>query len=76
MSYKTELIAMAVRIAAEHTNLIRKPEPFEALITEFFGGESYDRRIAKDLESDAEKLATAVKRFRTNRKFKKIVEHV
>jgi len=76
MSYKTELIAMAVRIAAEHTNLIRKPEPFEALITEIFGGESYDRRIAKDLEGDAQRLADAAKRFRTNRKFKKIVEHV
>lgn len=76
MTYKTELIALVVRIAAEHTNLVRKPEPFEALISEFFGGESYDRRIAKDLEGDAERAVAAIKRFRTNRKFKKIVEHV
>jgi len=71
MNLKTEIVALAVRALADKTNLIRKPDAFEELITGLFGGESYDQRLAKDIVADADKLASAAKRFKTSRQAKK-----
>lgn len=74
MTWKTELIAAAVRLVSEHSSLVRRPDPFTETINSFFGFESYDRRVAREIEEDAERAVAAVKRFRTNRKFKKITQ--
>lgn len=76
MSYKTELIALAVRVLAEKTSLIRKPDPIEDFINNMFGFETYDQRVARSIEAETERAIEAVKRIRTNRKFKKITENV
>ena len=73
---RIDLIAAAVRLVADNTNLIRKPDTFEGFVTELFGGETYDRRMARNIEEESARAIAAVRRIRTNRKFKKIVEHV
>jgi len=76
MNIKRELIALAVRVLADNTNLVRKPEPFEELITNLFGGETYDQRTARVIDEESAKALEAAKRFNTNRKFKKITKNV
>lgn len=76
MNIKREILAGIVRVLAENTNLIRKPSDFEERLNTMFGGESYDRRIAADLETELDKVTDAAKRFNTNRKFKKITQHI
>ncbi len=76
MNLKIELIALAVRLASEKTNLVRKPDVFESFITEMFGGESYDRHVARTIAVEAERGIAAAKRVNINRKFKKIIQHV
>ncbi len=72
MNIKHEVIALAIRLVADKTNLIRKPDSIEVLITQLFGGETYDRRLARSISEETERAVEATKRFRTNRKFKKI----
>lgn len=76
MSFKREVIALVVRVLAQETNLVRKPEGFEVLLTDLFGMESYDRKIARELEEETDRALDAVKRFNTNRKFKKITSKI
>lgn len=72
---KTELIAFAVRALSEKTTLIPKPDPMSDLITTIFGGEPYDRRLAKEIESESERAVAAVKKMNLHRKFNRIVNH-
>lgn len=75
MNVKRELIALAVRVLADNSNVVRKPEPFEAFLTDIFGLESYDQRAARVIDEESAKALEAVKRARTNSKFKKIMKH-
>jgi hypothetical protein len=76
MNAKREIIAAVVRIIANETNLIRKPTAFEAMLSEFFGEETYDRQIARTIEEESKRVVDAAKRVRTNRKFKKITSNM
>lgn len=76
MNLKIELIALAVRLVSEKTNLIRKPDSFEVLLTELFGGETYDRQLARNIEAESARAVAAAKRFSTDRKFAKITKNV
>lgn len=76
MSAKTEIIAMVVRIVANKTSLINKPDAFESFLTTIFGEDTYDVRIAKNIEAEASRLIETAKQIKTDRQFKKIVEHV
>lgn len=75
MNIKHEIIALGVRVLAE-TGIIRKPAPFEELLNTMFGGESYDQRMAREIETAAAKIRDNAQRVNTNRKFKKITENV
>ena len=74
MNAKIEIVAMVVRILADK-NVIQKPDAFTELLTNMFGGESYDKRLATEIVEDAENAAAAIKKMNTNRKFKKIVKN-
>lgn len=73
MNTSTAVIAFAVRLVAENTTLIRKPEFPELLFSTFIGGETYDVKMARDIEAEAARAANAIKQYRTKRKFNKIV---
>jgi hypothetical protein len=74
MNMKRELIALAIRILANETTIVRKPEPFEAFVNSLFGEtESYDQRMARNIEVELDRATETVKRIKTDRKFKKIV---
>ena len=72
MTVKTQIIALAVRLVSDKTTLIRKPDAFTAVLSELFGEESYDVRIAKDVEAELDRAAAATKRFIAYRQTKKI----
>lgn len=74
MNIKREIIAAVVRALADKTTLIRKPSDFEELVNTMFGGESYDKRIAKEIEAEAERVLEVAKRANIRRQFKKITK--
>lgn len=76
MTIKTEIIALAVRLVAENTSLIRKPDAFESLITNIFGGETYDVRAAKEIEATTARVINSAKKMHVDREFKKIIKNV
>lgn len=76
MTIKTEIIALAVRLVSEKTNIIQKPNEFESLITNVLGGDSYDIRIAKDIEASLNRAMDSAKRMTIDRKFKKITKEM
>lgn len=76
MNLKRELIALGVRILADKSNLVRKPDSFEHwLNTTLFGMPSYDQLLAYKIEKDLDNVVDATRRFNTNRKFKKITQN-
>lgn len=75
MNVKRELIALAVRVLADNTNVVRKPDAFENLLNDLFGLETFDQRAARIIDEESAKALEAVKRARTNSKFKKIMKH-
>lgn len=76
MSMKTELIALGIRLVADRTTLICKPDAFEIFISDLFGLETYDRRLARSIEAEVDRGVNAAKRMNVNRKFKKIIQHI
>jgi ABC-type enterochelin transport system substrate-binding protein len=74
MTFKREIIALIVRVAADKTSLVRKPEPFEMFLGSIFGTETYDQQLARKIEADLDRGVNAIKRVNTNRKFKKITQ--
>jgi hypothetical protein len=76
MNIKSAAIAAVVRLLADNTTLIRKETPAENFFGSLFGFESPEQRVAREAEVIVDKTVDAVKRARTNRKFKKIVENV
>lgn len=75
MNVKRELIAALVRVLADNTTLIRKPSDFEAFLSTMFGEETYDQRIARQIEEESARVLEAAKRVNTRRKFNKIVKN-
>lgn len=75
MNIKRELIALAVRLLADKTSLVRKPDQFETFLGSMFGTETYDQQLARKIEADAEKAVEAAKRGITNHRFKKITKN-
>jgi len=75
MNIKTEIVALAVRLLADKTNLIHKPDTFELFLNSLMGVESYDRRLASEIIAESDRAVAAVKRKNTDRKFKKIVQN-
>jgi hypothetical protein len=71
MSIKTEFVAFIVRILAENTNLVRKPDPFEELVGELITGEPYDQRIAKNVISKTDEVSEIIKKAATRCKHRK-----
>jgi hypothetical protein len=76
MNVKREIIALTVRILANNTTVVRKPDSWECILDGLFGHESYDQRMARDIEVELDRATEAVKRVNLNRKFKKIVRNV
>jgi hypothetical protein len=76
MNVKREILALAVRILAEKTNLIQKPDPSTEFFNTIFGAGTYDQRMAENLEVGIDKTTELVKRARLNREFNKIVRNV
>lgn len=74
MTFKREIIALAIRVLADRTSLVRKPDQFEMFLGSIFGTETYDQQLARKIEADLDKATDAVKRANTNRKFKKITQ--
>ncbi len=74
MSMKKDIIALAVRILANETSIVRKPEPFEALINDLFGIESEEQRMARNIEVELDRVVETAKRVNIDRKFKKITK--
>lgn len=70
-----DLVAVGVNLLAQK-KIIQKPDEFSELLSTMFGGESYERRIAKDVVNTGAQVVSAISRVRTNRAFKKIVEKV
>lgn len=76
MNTKRELIALAVRFLAENTTLVRKPDSIQELIATMFSGETYDQRLARELDESSQKALESAKQFAVNRKFKKITKDI
>ena len=74
MNIKREIIALAIRVLAENTSIVRKPDSFEIMLNSLFNTETYDQQLARKIEADLDKATAAVKRANTNRKFKKITQ--
>lgn len=72
MSFKRELIALAVRILANETTLVRKPQPFEAFLNDLLGQESYDQQLARNIEVELDRAIRTTKNVRRHLEFKKI----
>lgn len=75
MNIKRELIALAVRIVANNTTLVRQPQPFESFLNQMFGEESYDQQVAQNIEVELDRAARAVKTARRHLVFKKIAKN-
>jgi TPP-dependent pyruvate/acetoin dehydrogenase alpha subunit len=75
MNIKRELIALGIRLLADKTTLVRKPDPFESMLNSLFNTETYDQQLARQIESESERAVEAAKRFKTNVKFKKITKN-
>lgn len=76
MTIKRELIALGVRLLADKTSLVRKPDSFELLLNSFFNTETYDQQLARKIEEDLDRASHATKRAITNHKFKKITKNI
>lgn len=68
MDIRTELVALAIRALSGKTSLIRKPEPFEELLNGFFGLESYDKRTAREIVAETDRLRAARQRRKAQKK--------
>lgn len=71
MNLKTELVALAVRVLAEKTTLVRKPDAFEELINGIFTGKSFDQRAAENVVGKTDEVISIVKSVNARRQAKK-----
>ena len=69
---KIEIVAAVIRFASNHTNLIAKEDEYSEVVRRLFGGESLDRRQARAIVREFNRVKNGAKKISTNRKFKKI----
>lgn len=74
MNIKRIIISVAVCILAEKTNIIRKPDSMDLFISNLFGVETEQERIARELDVASDKAIETAKKFALNRKFKKVTK--
>lgn len=76
MNIKLELATLVVRALSTKTTLLPQATPMDNFISTLLTGETHEARTAKSIVSEVERLAGAAKKVNTNRKFKKIVQHI
>lgn len=76
MNIKRALIALAVEILATNTSLVHKAEPRDAFWNSFFGIETDEQRMTRNIETEVDRASATLKSININRKFKKIVRNV
>lgn len=76
MNIKLELVTLAVRALSTKTSLLPKHSEFDNFISTLLTGETVETRTAKSILAETERLAGAARKMNTNRKFKKIIQHV
>ncbi len=76
VNIRRELIALAVRVLANETTLVRKPELFEVWLNDLLGFESYDQQMARNIEVELDRVTATIKRVKVDREFKKITKNV
>lgn len=76
MDLRLELATLAVRALSSKTTLLPQATDFDNFISTLLTGETVERRTAKHLLSETERIAAAAKRTNTNRRFKKIIQHI
>ena len=76
MNIKRTLIALAVEILADRTTIVRKSDPMDNFIHAMFGVETDEQRMTRSIEETVDQVTETVKRAKTKREFKKIVQNV
>ena len=76
MNIKRTLIALVVEILADRTTIVRKSDPMDNFIHAMFGVETDEQRMTRCIEETVDQVTDTVKRAKTDRKFKKIVQNV
>ena len=76
MNLKRTLIALVVEILADRTTIVRKSDPMDNFIHAMFGVETDEQRMTRCIEETVDQVTDTVKRAKTDRKFKKIVQNV
>ena len=74
MNIKRILISVAVCILAEKTNIVRKPDAIDGFMSNLFGIETEQERVARELDVASDKAIESAKKFVVNRKFKKVTK--
>lgn len=75
MNIKSSLIALAVRIIADNSNIVRKPDQFESFLNTMFGVENDEQRLTREIEESIDQMTATVKRVKIDREFKKITQN-
>ncbi len=76
MSIKRDIIAFAIRVIVNETNLVRKPDQFETFINHICGYETFDQQMARNIEVELDRVIGTAKRMNVDRKFKKITKDI
>lgn len=73
MNFHVELVALGIRLLSSKPKTRSKPN--FARIAASIGGQSYDRRLAREILDGSEKVVALAQRTRTDRKFKQIISN-
>lgn len=71
MNFHVELVALGIRLLSGKSKTRSKPNV--ARIAASIGGQSYDRRLAREILDGSEKVVALAQRANTDRKFKQII---
>lgn len=66
MSLKSELIAVAIRLA-EEKRIIPQTDVFTDMFATMFGGETRNQRLAREIEQSFDKMTDATKQIKIGR---------
>lgn len=73
MDIKTEIVALAVRILKDKTDLVATPDTFTEVFAVFATGKTHDVRTAEAIIESAATVANFAKKTNIIRKFKKSI---
>lgn len=76
MNIKSQLIALAVSILADRTEIVRKTEPVEGFFYALMCVETPEQTLTRTIEETLNEVTGTVKRIKTDREFKKIIQNV